>query len=183
MTASLLASCLTTGVLADMLDGLEPRELIREYYRLRRRAHDLIGPEAADTGASSFDSSHMDQVFLRWYAARHDDMAVKAGALGTILEEWGPGKVPDERSFYACSPHRIEVTARLIRDAYLADYANDAFRLLPEWTEWCIEHSGLDGNAAARSREAAQSAASQLVDDEDDEPVGEDVTTPFRRPE
>ena len=185
MTASLLASCLTTGVLADMLDGAEPRELIREYYRLRRRARDLVGPAAADAGLSSFDFSHVDQVFLRWYAARHDDMAAKAtaGALGTILEEWGPGKSPDERSFYACSPHRIEVTARLIRDAYLADYANDALRLLPEWTEWCIEHGGLDGNAAARSREAAQSAASQLVDDEDDEPVAEDVTTPFRRSE
>ena len=185
MTARLLAPCLTTGVLADILEGSEPRELIREYYRLRRRARDLIRSADADAGTSSFDVSHVDQVFLGWYAAQHDDIAAKAAAeaLGTILGEWGPGESPDERAFCACSPHRIEMAARLIRNGYFADYANAALRLLPEWTEWCIEQSGLNGDVAARSREAARSAASELVDDEDDEPVTEDVTTPFRRRE
>ena len=184
-TARLLAACLPTGALADMLEGSEPRELIREYYRLRRRARDLIVRADAGTGSSSFDASHVDQAFLGWYATRHDDSAAKeaAEALGTILYEWGPGESLDERAFYACSPHRIEMAARLIRDGYFADYANVALRLLPEWTEWCIEHGGLDGDAAARSREAARSAASELVDDEGDEPVSEDVTTPFRRRE
>src|SRR5487761_1622589 len=37
-TARLLARCLETGPLSDLLQGSEPRELIREYYRLRRRA-------------------------------------------------------------------------------------------------------------------------------------------------
>jgi hypothetical protein len=73
--------------------------------------------------------------------------------------------------------------AHLIRDSYFADYANAALRLLPEWTEWCIEQSGLDGAAAARSREAARAAASVLVDDGDDERAGEDGEEPFRRPE
>ena len=123
-------------------------------------------------------------MFLGWYAGRHDDIAAKAAAeaLGTLLEEWGPGKSPDERAFYACSPHRIEMAAHLLRDAYFPDYANAALRLLPEWTEWCIDQSGLDGDAAARSREAAHSAASELVDD-DAKRVTEDDTTPFRRPE
>jgi hypothetical protein len=185
MTAQLLASCLVTGAMADMLEGSEPRELIREYYRLRRRARDLTGSADPDAGSPSFDVSHVDQVFLGWYAAQHDDIAAKeaAEALGTILEEWGPGQNPDERAFYGCSPHRIEMAARLLRDGYFPDFANTALRLLPEWTEWCIEQSGLDGDAAARSREAARSAASELVDDEDRKPVTEDVTTPFRRPE
>ena len=185
MTAQLLASCLTTGPLADLLEGSEPRELIRECFRLRRRARDLIGSAVADAASSSFDASHVHQVFLGWYATRHDDIAAKAAteALGTLLEEWGPGKSPDERSFRACSPHRIEMAARLLRDGYLPDYANAALRLLPEWTEWCIEQSGLDGDAAARSREAARSEASELVDEENDKPVTEDVTTPFRRRE
>jgi hypothetical protein len=127
----------------------------------------------------------VDQVFLDWYAARHDDIAAKAAAeaLGTILGEWGPGESLDERAFYACSPHRVEMAAHLIRNGYFADYANAAFRLLPEWTEWCIEQGWLDSDAAARSREAAHSAALQLAEGKHDEPVAEDVTMPFRRRE
>jgi hypothetical protein len=184
VTARLLASCLQTGVLADMLQGSEPRELIREYYRLRRRARDLTGSADTGAGSSPFDVGHLDDAFLGWYAARHDDVPeAVAEAAGTILSEWGPHENPDERSFYACSPHRIEMAAHLIREGCFAGYANPALRLLPEWTEWCIEQSGLNGDAAARSREAARSAASVLVDDEDDEPATEDDEAPFRRHE
>jgi hypothetical protein len=183
MTARLLAPCLQTGVLADMLEGREPRELIREYYRLRRRARDLTGSAGTGEGSSPFDAGHADDAFLGWYATRHDDVPeAVAEATGTILGEWGPHDSPDERSFYACSPHRIDMAAHLIREGYLADYANPALRLLPEWTEWCIEQSGLNGDAAARSRTAASSAASALIA-EDDEPAAEDDTAPFRRHE
>ena len=75
------------------------------------------------------------------------------------------------------------MVARLIREGYFAEYANPALRLLPEWTQWCIERTGLDGDAAARSCEAARSTASTLTDDEDDEPTAEDDRTPFRRRE
>ena len=78
------------------------------------------------------------------------------------------------------SRERILACARALT---FADYANPALRLLPEWTEWCIEQSGLNGDAAARSRKAARSAASVLVDDEDDEPAPEDEEAPFRRHE
>ena len=56
-------------------------------------------------------------------------------------------------------------------------------RLLPEWTQWCIDGTGLGGDAAARSREAARSAASALVHDQDEEPAAEDDKAPFRRQE
>ena len=184
MTARLLAPCLQTGFLADVLEGREPRELIREYYRLRRRARDLTGSADTSAGSSVFDSGHVDDAFLDWYATRHDDVPeAVTEATGTILGEWGPRENPDERSFYACSPHRIEMAAHLIREGYFADYANPALRLLPEWTEWCIEQSGLNGDAAARSRKAARSAASVLVDAEDDKPAPEDDEAPFRRHE
>ena len=90
---------------------------------------------------------------------------------------------PDERSFYACPPHRIEMAAHLIRESYSAEYASPALQLLPEWTEWCIEHSGLSEDAAARSRQAASSAASVRMDGEDDELTAEDGEAPFRRHE
>ncbi|HMD93057.1 MAG TPA: hypothetical protein VKG80_10455, partial [Trebonia sp.] len=96
---------------------------------------------------------------------------------------WGPRKLPDQSWFYACSPHRIEMTAILIRDGYLAGYANAALRLLPEWTQWCIERSGLTGDFAARSRDAALTEAAALVDEEADEGAGERDHEPFRRRE
>jgi hypothetical protein len=184
MTARLLAPCLQTGVLADMLQGREPRGLIREYYRLRRRARDLTGSADTGAGSSPFDAGHVHDAFLDWYATRHDDAPeAVAEATGTILGEWGALENPDERSFYACSPHRIEMAAHLIREGYFADYANPALRLLPEWAEWCIEQQGLNGDAAARSREAARSAASVLAGDEGDELAAEDDKAPFRRHE
>ena len=184
MTAQLLGPCLRTGPLADMLQGNEPRDLIREYYRLRRRARDLTGSADPAADSSPFDTGHAPEAFLNWYAARHDDVpAAVAEATATICEEWGPHEYPDERSFYACSPHRIEMAAHLIRESYFAEYANAALRLLPEWTQWCIDRTGLDGDAAVRSREAARSAASALVHDEDEEPAAEDDKAPFRRPE
>ena len=184
MTAQLLAPCLRTGPLADMLHGNEPRDLIREYYRLRRRARDLTGSADPPAGSSPFDTGHAPDAFLNWYATRHDDVpAAVTQATATIRGEWGPHEYPDEHSFYACSPHRIEMTAHLIRESYFADHANPALRLLPEWTQWCIEQTGLDGDAAARSRQAARSAAAALVHDEDDGPAAEDDKAPFRRQE
>jgi hypothetical protein len=183
-TARLLAPCLETGPLSDMLQGHEPRELIREYYRLRRRAHDLVG--SADAAASP-GGDHSDpacEAFLGWYAARHDDVPQDAAdAVDTILHEWGPRAHPGDRSRHACSPHRIEMTARLIRDGYLPDHANAALRLLPEWTQWCIGQSGLTGDFAARSRAAALTEAAALVDEGTHDPVTERNEAPFRRQE
>ena len=182
MSARLLAPCLQTGIL-DMLEGREPRELIREYYRLRHRARGLTASADTGTGTSPFDAGQVRDAFGDWYATRHDDVPeAVTEAMSTILGEWGPPENLDERSFYACSPHRIEMAAHLIRQGYFADYANPALRLLPEWTQWCIEQSRLDGDAAAQSRKAARSAAAALVD-EDDGPVPEDDKTPFRRHE
>jgi hypothetical protein len=159
--ARLLAPCLATGPLSDMLEGSEPRELIREYYRLRRRAHVLTGSAGATaasaTAASSGggDPGPVREAFLGWYEARYDDVPQDvAKVVYTILDEWGPRAHPGDRSLYACSPHRIEMAARLIRDGYFPDHANAAPHLLPEWTQWCIGQSGLNGDFAARSRAA-----------------------------
>jgi hypothetical protein len=183
-TAKLLAPSLQTGVLADMLQGHEPRELIREYYRHRRRARDLTLSAGTGAGPSPFDAGQAHAAFVDWHAARYDAVpAASPEAAGTILAVWGPYGALDERSFYACSPHRIEMAAHLIRHGYFADDANLALQLLPEWTQWCIEHSELEAEHAARSREAALAAASTLVDGEDDGPAADDDEAPFRRQE
>jgi hypothetical protein len=187
--ARLLAPCLRTGPMSDMLEGSEPRELIREYYRLRRRARILAGSAgvtAASTAASSGDGDpgSVRGAFLGWYDARHDDLPQDVTDVADlILYEWGPGTYPEEHSRYACSPHRIEMAARLIRDGYLADHANAALGLLPEWTQWCIEQSGLTGDFAARSRDAALTEAASLVSDEAHDPAANQNEPPFRRQE
>ncbi len=195
-TALLLEPCLQTGPLSDRLQGSEPRELIREYYRLRRRARVLAAASSAGTASpgtsggtsgafDTFDADNAGQLreaFLAWYTARHG-ITPQGEDVGTIIQEWGPRKLPDQSWFYACSPHRIEMTALLIRDGYRADYANAALRLLPEWTQWCIERSGLTGDFAARSRDAALTEAAALVDEEADEGAGERDDELFRRRE
>ena len=187
-TARLLAHCLQTGPRSGMLEGSEPRELIREYYRLRQRAHVLAGrATAAGAAAPSSGDDHpcpAREAFLAWYAARHDDVPQDpADAVDIVLDEWGPRAYPEEGSGYACSPHRIEMAARLIRDAYFPDHANAALRLLPEWTQWCIEQSGLNGDFASRSRGAALAEAAALSGEETHDRAVERNDGPFRRRE
>jgi hypothetical protein len=189
LTAELLAPCLETGPLSDMLQGSEPRELIREHYRLRRRARVLTGSAATAASATAAspggdDPGPVREAFLDWYAARHDDVPPDAAdAVDTILQEWGPRAHPGERSRYACSPHRIEMAAHLIREGYIPGYANAALRLLPEWTQWCIGQSGLNGDLAARSRAAALTEAAALVDEETNASAAGRDEAPFRRQE
>jgi hypothetical protein len=194
-TAWLLAPCLETGPLSDILQGSEPRELIREYYRLRRRARSLTSPASttavsatvvgsAAASSSGDDPGPMREAFLDWYAAQHGDVPQDvADVVDTIVYEWGPQAHPEERSRYACSPHRIEMAAHLIREGHFPDHANAALRLLPEWTRWCIGQSGLDGDFAARSRGAALTEAAALVGEEIHSPAAERNGEPFRRPE
>ena len=193
-TARLLAPCLESGPMSDMLQGSEPRELLGEYYRLRRRARTLVRPAdapatdalaAEDAAASSDDDfSPVREAFLDWYQARHDTVPPDAAeAVDIILNEWGPSLQPGDRSSYACSPHRIQMAARLIRDAYILDYANEALRLLPEWTQWCIEQYGLNADLAARSRATALTESTTLVDEEKKPPKVQQDEPPFRRQE
>ena len=51
------------------------------------------------------------------------------------MAEWGAGRPVDERSFFACSPFRVTMTAYLIGESY-SRLRNRAIRLLPEWAEW-----------------------------------------------
>jgi len=184
MIARLLAPCLQAGPMSDALMGSEPCELIREYYRLRRRAHALVRSVGAPASSDPHDPEPVREAFLSWYASRHGDVPEDtADAVGTILYEWGPEPPLDERSRYASSPHRIEMTARLIRDAYFPDHANVALRLLPEWTQWCIEQGGLSADLAARSRAAALTEAIALVDEEKHAPAAQQNEPPFRRQE
>jgi hypothetical protein len=147
LVAGLLGPCLQTGVLAYMLHGNEPRELIRELYRMRRRARALGGAAfgAADGTPANWDiggdkaTGDVDQfgrptgahkAFLAWYRTRHPGAPKGITATAeTIIGEWGPGHHLDERSFYACSPFRVAMTAHMIGNDYDPAHASLAIRL------------------------------------------------------
>ena len=150
----------------------------------RPRPRRIRAPASTAASSADADPGEAREAFLGWYAARHDDVPQDvADVVDLILYEWGPGTHPEEHSRYACSPHRIEMAARLIRDGYFPDHANAALRLLPEWTQWCIEQTGLTGDFAARSRAAALTEAASLVDDEARDPAANQNEPPFRRQE
>jgi hypothetical protein len=55
------------------------------------------------------------KAFLDWYRARPPSAPKGIGATAdTIIGEWGPSHHLDERSFHACSPFRVAMTAHLI---------------------------------------------------------------------
>jgi hypothetical protein len=80
-------------------------------------------------------------------------------ALELILAEWGPDASPDERTFFACSPHRIETGASILRDTYEPGPVNNALPLLPDWVQWCARRMELKSERADRALSAARAEA------------------------
>jgi hypothetical protein len=207
LVANLLGPCLHTGPFANMLQGNEPRELIRELYRMRRRARVLseasfgtpgeAADGAADGAPASADKAAGDveqfgrpaaadahKAFRAWYRERHPGAPKGISAAAeTIMAEWGAGRPVDERSFFSCSPFRVAMTAYLIGESYEPAYANRAIRLLPEWAEWCAQRSGIPDDLAAPSIAAARTAADALDKQAAEEQPDPADTTPFRHHE
>jgi hypothetical protein len=178
----LLNSCLDTGPYADVVDGGEPRELVRELHRMRQRARALAW-HAGFSAGDPYDYSSDYHAFQAWYAGRHDAVPEDFGdTVAMVIYNWGPREYPDAESFYACSPHRIKDTALLLRDQYIPEHANAALLVLPEWAEWCMSRVSLDEAFAARSRAAARTESMALASD-DTARAERDDEEPFRRQE
>ena len=178
----LLAPAAPGSIQSESVIGNEPAEFLCEIPRMSRRASVLtvsLGRRLTGTRPSlprdSLSSATED--FLGRHAGRLGDTRE---ALNLLLAEWGPQTPPDERSLYACSPHRIQVCAAILRDSYEPDWANAALTLLPAWTEWCAARISLDAEAAARALAAARAEALDLASEI--RTISEDET-PFRRPE
>jgi hypothetical protein len=189
----LLGPALRTGPFGEMFQGGEPRELILEYFRSRRRAQLVVDLLPDDGGlaepviAPEIETSP----FIDWYVELHSDAPkpgkfrkVAAATVEMLLGEWGPREHPDERSVYACSPHRIEILGKLVRDDFLPDEGNAVLQMLPDWVQWCIDQTGLADDAANRALKAASAeAANPLTEDYTPALLDKDDRAPFRRPE
>ena len=115
LAAWLLEPPARSGLLGEMLDGGEHRELIREYFRSRRRGQLVLGSlpgdgrETAPVFAAEIDTAP----FVDWYAGQHAD-APKPGKFrkqaaetaGFLLDAWGPREHPAEETVSSCSAPR-----------------------------------------------------------------------------
>ena len=192
LAAWLLGPAACSGVLGDMLAGGEHRELIREYFRSKRRGQLVLGSlpgdgqEAAPVFAAEIDTAP----FVDWYAGQRAD-APKPGKFRKqaaetaelLLDAWGPHEHAAQETVYSCSPHRVEMLGRLVRGDYLPEEGNAVLALLPDWVQWCADRSGLPAALAAPALEAARAEAANPVTD-DHGPGDEDgAGAPFRRKE
>jgi hypothetical protein len=75
------------------------------------------------------------------------------------------------------------VTAHLLGTGYEPAHAGRAIRLLPEWTQWCAQQSGISGDLAAPSIAAARGAADALDKQDAEELPDPADTMPFRHQE
>jgi len=133
----------------DVLRGTESRAVLDNWFRARRRIHDLADAlrkrgmplPAARSLYHDLDTDPMAEEFTRWYVSRHgsppDPEAVDALAL-----EWMEGTLPE--TWHAVSPHRVEFQVALINDWIPDDLITIAAKaLLPEWVRWHGEQAGL----------------------------------------
>jgi hypothetical protein len=173
----------------EMVIGDEPAQFFREIPRLSRRAaaltaslgHPRPGQRSggqADDRDAAIDAFLDQQTGHAWNAQGDRDVAEEA--LELILSEWGPDVPPDEPAFYACSPHRIESCAAILRDSYDPELVNQALLLLSDWVQWCARRTELAPEFADRALSAARVEAASPAGGSQ---VAHKREERFRRPE
>lgn len=182
----LLEQAQQASMQADSVLGDEPAEYFREKARLTRRATALAAEFARRLPAERRSEAEARNAAVEDFLAQRTQKAWSSPAgqpgaedlLDLILEAWGPEVPPDERAFFACSPHRIEECAGFLRDAYQPEPVSRALAMLPDWVQWCAARTELDGEFAERAASAARAEAAT--------PAGARPPkrkVPFRRPE
>lgn len=152
---------------SDSVFGGEPAEYFREKAGLTRRATALAAalarrlpgerPGNADARNAAVEDFLSQRAGNAWNSPA--DRADAEDLLDLILEAWGPEIPPDERAFFACSPHRIESCAEFLREAYQPEPVNRALALFPDWVRWCARQTGLDDAFTEHALAAARAEA------------------------
>ncbi len=133
----------------EFLRGTESRTVLDNWFRVRRRIHDLaealrergMSLPVARSLYHDLDTDSMAAAFTAWYVQHHGSEP-DPEAVGALAEEWMEGALPD--TWHAVSPHRVEFQLTLIND-WIPDrpVTIAAKALLPEWVRWHGEQSGL----------------------------------------
>ncbi|MGH3833048.1 MAG: hypothetical protein ACRDRS_21875 [Pseudonocardiaceae bacterium] len=133
----------------DTLRGTESRAMMDNWFRARRRIHDLadalrkrgMALPAARSLYRDLDTDPMAEAFTGWHARRHAT-APDPEAVDELAQEWLEGTLPD--TLHAASPHRVSFQLALINDWIPDDPVTVAAKaLLPEWVRWHGEQADL----------------------------------------
>jgi len=133
----------------ETLRGTEPRAVMDNWFRARRRIHDLADalrkrgmplPEATSL-FRDIDTEPMAKAFTAWHLTRHG-VEPDLEAVDALAAEWLEGTLPGTR--HAASPHRAQYQLNLISD-WMSEHPVTvaAKALLPEWVRWNGEQAGL----------------------------------------
>jgi hypothetical protein len=133
----------------EILRGNESRTVLDNWFRTRRRIHDLADalrkrgtplPRARSL-YHDLDTDPMAAAFTGWHLQRHGSEP-DLEAVGALAQEWMEGTLPD--TWHAVSPHRVEFQLALINDWIPDDPITIAAKaLLPEWLRWHGEQADL----------------------------------------
>src|SRR3954447_1987550 len=143
---SCLAHCQTGE---DMVKGTEPRAVMDNWFRARRRPHDLARtlrkrgmtlPEARNL-FTDVNTSPPAGPFTPCYRAPHGPEP-DPDTVDALAAEWLEGALPGTQ--HAASPHRARYLLTLIDD-WIPDHpvTVGAKALLPEWVRWNGVQAGL----------------------------------------
>lgn len=154
----------------DALRGYESRTMMDNWFRARRRIHDLADalrkrgmplPQARSL-YRDLDTDSMAAAFTGWYVRRHGSEPDPEG-VGALAEEWMEGTLPD--TWHAASPHRADFQLALIND-WIPDnpITIAAKALFPEWMRWHGEQAGLPEHLVDRGVAVAAGGARAASD-------------------
>ena len=145
----------------EVIIGSESRAVTDNWFRARRRVHDLVevldrrGMPLPETKSlfQGIDTTPMEEAFSGWYEQRHGTPP-DPEAVGAVAEEWLEGALPG--TWHAASPHRAAFQLSLISDWKPDDPVTVAAKaLLPEWVRWNGEQAGLPEHLMERATAAA----------------------------
>lgn len=152
----------------EMLRGSESRTVLDNWFRARRRMHDLAEalrkrgmPLPAPRSQYDVDIEPAVEAFLAWHADRHGGEPDRETA-EALAGEWLEGALPE--TWPAISPHRIEFQLTLISDWIDDPVTAAAKALLPTWVRWNGERSGLPEEFIERSVAVAAGGARAASD-------------------
>ncbi len=159
-TAEALQRLLYCDIGEETLHGTESDAALDNWFRARRRIHDLAdalgrrGMPLPETRSlyRDIDETPTAQAFTTWYVTRHG-VQPDSEAVAALAYEWIEGILPETR--HTVSPHRVRFHRALMNDWIDDPVTAAAKTLLPDWVRWYGEQAGLPEHLVGRAVAAA----------------------------